>query len=74
MLYFGTHDYQALAGVIEKLDTQRESILKAQQIGWQEMQKRTWVDAAAEWMDVFRYAVDRHRDLRAKERKARKAA
>jgi hypothetical protein len=74
MLYFGTHDYRGLADVIEKLDANREDILVAQQIGWDKMCQRTWVDAAAEWMNVFEYAVDRHRQLRVQARKALKMA
>ncbi len=69
MLYFGTHDYQALADVIEKLDADRANILQAQQVGWKEMCKRSWVDAAAEWMDVFQLAIARHRQQRGQMRR-----
>jgi glycosyltransferase involved in cell wall biosynthesis len=56
MVYFNPHDPRAIAEAIFQLRDNREVILHRQQSARPSLWKRTWRDAAAEWLAALREA------------------
>lgn len=61
MPFFDPHDEYELARLIEKIAKNREQILTEQQAAKHILTDRTWTVAAADWMEVFEYALRLHR-------------
>jgi glycosyltransferase involved in cell wall biosynthesis len=59
MIYFNPHDPRAIAEAIFHLRDNRESILLRQQSARPSLWKRTWRDAARDWLTVLREVSDR---------------
>jgi glycosyltransferase involved in cell wall biosynthesis len=64
MVYFDPADADDLARCILRLRADREGIRQRQQASRSGLFQRTWKDAAAEWLMVFREAAERGRASR----------
>lgn len=57
MLYFDPLSANSLNSVLERIVNERETIIGSQSEGFQSMRNYDWVDAATQWMQVFRSAL-----------------
>lgn len=57
-LFFDPHEPEKLIEALRILDAHRESLLKSQIAGFRAMQKRTWKDAARDWIAVLSEAIE----------------
>ena len=60
MHYFDTDDVSEVVRVMHHFLQNRESVLRAQQSKRQAIFGRSWTDAAADWRNVFEYAIELH--------------
>jgi glycosyltransferase involved in cell wall biosynthesis len=57
-LFFDPYRPERLIDVLQSLEAGRESLLKLQIAGFRAMQKRTWKDAARDWIAVLSDAIE----------------
>ncbi len=58
MIYFDPHDPEAIARAILHIRDDREAIRARQRGPGQLLWRRTWRDAARDWLQVFREAIE----------------
>jgi hypothetical protein len=59
MLYFNPIDSGSIARAVLEIRDRREEVITCQQTAAANLWKRTWAQAAREWLDVFHEAAER---------------
>jgi glycosyltransferase involved in cell wall biosynthesis len=57
-LFFDPHCSDSFVQAVDKLQANRDARLADQLAGFERMKQRTWSDAAKQWCEVFRQALD----------------
>ncbi len=60
MVFFDQNDSRDLADKLQSLLQNRDQVVQAQQQHRDTIFGRTWKDAAKDWVEVFRYAIEKH--------------
>jgi len=61
MLYFDPRDPASIARAVLRIRADRAGVIVRQQSASRPLWQRTWADAAHDWLEVFREAIDRDR-------------
>jgi hypothetical protein len=57
-LFFDPHCSNSFVRAVEKIQADRDTRLANQLAGFERMKQRTWSDAAQQWCEVFRQALE----------------
>jgi glycosyltransferase involved in cell wall biosynthesis len=58
MVYFDPRDPASIARAVLRIRGDRAGVIQRQQAASRPLRQRTWADAAADWLEVFREAID----------------